>query len=356
MLPTIAREGDAVVMIDQRKLPAEEVYVRCKTAPEVARAIRTMVIRGAPAIGVAAAMGIALGMRRSKATGTQKFAAEFHKTCELLAATRPTAVNLFWAIDRMRRAFAAAALAGESVDQIKDQLDAESAAIHDEDVASCRALGAFGASVVPADARILTHCNAGALATAGYGTALGVIRGAVEIGKHVMVFADETRPFLQGARLTAWELVRDGIQTTVITDNMSAALMQKGKVDLVVVGADRIAANGDTANKIGTYGVAVLAREHNIPFYVAAPLSTVDLNTADGDGIPIEERSAREVTHVGGSQLSPEGALVWNPAFDVTPHRFIAGIITERGIFRPPYIESLKRAFEVEPALHHQAR
>jgi len=356
MLPTIAREGDAVVMIDQRKLPAEEVYVRCKTAPEVARAIRTMVIRGAPAIGVAAAMGIALGMRRSKATGTQKFAAEFHKTCELLAATRPTAVNLFWAIDRMRRAFAAAALAGESVDQIKDQLDAESAAIHDEDVASCRALGAFGASVVPADARILTHCNAGALATAGYGTALGVIRGAVEIGKHVMVFADETRPFLQGARLTAWELVRDGIQTTVITDNMSAALMQKGKVDLVVVGADRIAANGDTANKIGTYGVAVLAREHNIPFYVAAPLSTIDLNTADGDGIPIEERSAREVTHVGGSQLSPEGALVWNPAFDVTPHRFIAGIITERGIFRPPYIESLKRAFEVEPALHHQAR
>jgi methylthioribose-1-phosphate isomerase len=356
MLPTIAREGDAVVMIDQRKLPAEEVYVRCKTAPEVARAIRTMVIRGAPAIGVAAAMGIALGMRRSKATGTQKFAAEFHKTCELMAATRPTAVNLFWAIDRMRRAFAAAALAGESVDQIKDRLDAESAAIHDEDVASCRALGAFGASVVPADARILTHCNAGALATAGYGTALGVIRGAVEIGKHVVVFADETRPFLQGARLTAWELVRDGIQTTVITDNMSAALMQKGKVDLVVVGADRIAANGDTANKIGTYGVAVLAREHNIPFYVAAPLSTVDLNTADGDGIPIEERSAREVTHVGGSQLSPEGALVWNPAFDVTPHRFIAGIITERGIFRPPYIESLKRAFEVEPALHHEAR
>ncbi len=356
MLPTIAREGDAVVMIDQRKLPAEEVYVRCKTAPEVARAIRTMVIRGAPAIGVAAAMGIALGMRRSKATGTQKFAAEFHKACELLAATRPTAVNLFWAIDRMRRAFAAAALAGESVDQIKDRLDAESAVIHDEDVASCRALGAFGASVVPADARILTHCNAGALATAGYGTALGVIRGAVEIGKHVVVFADETRPFLQGARLTAWELVRDGIQTTVITDNMSAALMQKGKVDLVVVGADRIAANGDTANKIGTYGVAVLAREHNIPFYVAAPLSTVDLNTADGDGIPIEERSAREVTHVGGSQLSPEGALVWNPAFDVTPHRFIAGIITERGIFRPPYVESLKRAFEVEPALHHEAR
>ena len=348
MLPTIAREADAVVMIDQRKLPAEEVYVHCKTAPEVARAIKNMVIRGAPAIGVAAAMGIALGMRKSKATGTQKFAAEFHKICELMAGTRPTAVNLFWAIERMRRTFAAAALAGESVDQIKDRLDAESAAIHDEDVASCRALGAFGADVVPAEARILTHCNAGALATAGYGTALGVVRGAVDAGKHVVVFADETRPFLQGARLTAWELVRDGIQTTVITDNMAAALMLQGKVDLVVVGADRIAANGDTANKIGTYGVAVLAREHNIPFYVAAPLSTIDLNTADGAGIPIEERSAREVTHVGGSQMSPVGALIWNPAFDVTPHRFITGIITERGIFRPPYSESLKRAFETE--------
>jgi methylthioribose-1-phosphate isomerase len=348
MLPTIAREADAVVMIDQRKLPAEEVYVRCKTAPEVARAIKTMVIRGAPAIGVAAAMGIALGMRRSKATGTQRFAAEFHKICELMASTRPTAVNLFWAIERMRRAFAAGAQAGESVEQIKDRLDRESTAIHDEDVASCRAMGAFGAEVVPADARILTHCNAGALATAGYGTALGVIRGAVEKGKHVVVFADETRPFFQGARLTAWELVRDGIQTTVIADNMSAALMQQGKVDLVVVGADRIAANGDTANKIGTYGVAVLAREHNIPFYVAAPLSTIDLNTPDGDGIPIEERNAREVTHVGGSQLTPEGALIWNPAFDVTPHRFITGIITERGIFRPPYAESLRRAFEVE--------
>jgi methylthioribose-1-phosphate isomerase len=348
MLPSIAREGDAVVMIDQRKLPAEEVYVRCKTAPEVARAIRTMVIRGAPAIGVAAAMGIAVGMRQSKATGTQKFAAEFHKVCELMAATRPTAVNLFWAIDRMRRTFAVAAQAGHSVDQIKDRLDREAAAIHDEDVASCRALGAFGAEVVPEDARILTHCNAGALATAGYGTALGVIRGAVEKGKRVAVIADETRPFLQGARLTAWELVRDGIQTTVITDGMTAALMNQGKVDLVVVGADRIAANGDTANKIGTYGVAVLAREHKIPFYVAAPLSTIDLNTPDGEHIPIEERNRKEVTHVAGSQLAPEGALVWNPAFDVTPHRFIAGIITERGILRPPYIESLKRAFETE--------
>jgi methylthioribose-1-phosphate isomerase len=348
MLPTIVREPDAVVMIDQRKLPAQELYVRCKTASEVARAIKTMVIRGAPAIGVAAAMGIALGMRTSKATGTQKFAADFHKVCELMASTRPTAVNLFWAIERMKRSFAGAAQAGESVDQIKDRLDREAEAIHDEDVASCRAMGAFGADIVPADARVLTHCNAGALATAGYGTALGVIRGAVEKGKRVVVFADETRPFLQGARLTAWELLRDGIDTTIITDSMSGALMRQGKVDLVVVGADRIAANGDTANKIGTYGVAVLACEHDIPFYVAAPLSTIDMNMPDGDHIPIEERSAREVTHIGASQLAPAGAHVWNPAFDVTPHKFIAGIITERGIFRAPYTESLRLAFEQE--------
>ncbi len=344
MLPTIAREDDVVVMIDQRKLPAQEVYVRCKSAPEVARAIRTMVIRGAPAIGVAAAMGIAIGMRKSSATGTQKFAAEFYKVCELMAATRPTAVNLFWAIERMKRTFAAGAESGESVDQIKDRLDREAAAIHDEDVASCRAMGAFGAEVVPGDARILTHCNAGALATAGYGTALGVIRGAVAAGKQVAVFADETRPFFQGARLTAWELLRDGIDTTVITDNMAGALMSQGRVNFVVVGADRIAANGDTANKIGTYGVALLAREHNIPFYVAAPVSTIDLKTPDGAGIPIEERNAREVTHVGSARVAPDGARIWNPAFDVTPARLIAGIITERGIMRPPYTESLKAA------------
>src|SRR2546428_9319159 len=345
MLPTIAREDDAVVMIDQRKLPTQEIYVRCKTAAEVARAIKTMVIRGAPAIGVAAAYGLALGMRKSNATGTQKLAAEFYRTCELRAGTRPRAVNLFWAMDRMKEAFAVAARAGESVDQIKDRLDREAQAIHDEDVASCRAMGAFGAEVVPDEARILTHCNAGALATAGYGTALGVIRGAVEQGKHVTVLADETRPFLQGARLTAWELVRDGIQTTVITDNMAGAIMRMGQIDLVVVGADRIAANGDTANKIGTYTVAVLAREHNIPFYVAAPLSTIDLNTPDGQHIPIEERNAREVTHFGGNQLTPEGALIWNPAFDITPHRFIAGIITYRGTCRAPYTESLARVF-----------
>jgi methylthioribose-1-phosphate isomerase len=351
MLPTIAREADAIVMIDQRKLPREEVYVRCKTAAEVARAIKTMVIRGAPAIGVAAAMGIALGVRNSKVTGTQKLAAELHKMCELMAGTRPTAVNLFHAIDRMKRTFATAARAGESVDQIKDRLDLEAQAIHDEDVASCRALGTIGAEIVPADAHILTHCNAGALATAGYGTALGVVRGAVDQGKRVAVFAGETRPFLQGARLTAWELVRDGIQTTVITDNMAGALMRQGKVNLVVVGADRIAANGDTANKVGTYAVAVLAREHQIPFYVAAPLTTIDLSTARGDSIPIEERNAREVTHVGGAQLAPDGALVWNPAFDVTPHHLIAGIITERGIVRPPYVETLKRVVESESVI-----
>src|SRR5438093_5844669 len=316
MLPTIAREADAVVMIDQRKLPAEEVYVRCRTAAEGARAIKSMVIRGAPAIGVAAAMGIALGIRNSKVTGTQKLAAEFHKTCELMAATRPTAVNLFWAIERMKRTFAAAAQAGESVAQIKDRLDNEAQAIHDDDVASCRALGGYGAEIVPAEARVLTHCNAGALATAGYGTALGVIRGAVERGKRVAVFADETRPFLQGARLTAWELLRDGIETTVITDNMAGALMHQGKVNLVVVGADRIAANGDTANKIGTYAVAVLAREHGIPFYVAAPWSTVDLATPDGEGIPIEQRPATEVTHFAGKRVTPEGIRVENPAFD----------------------------------------
>jgi methylthioribose-1-phosphate isomerase len=328
-------------MIDQRKLPGVEVYVRCKTAPEVARAIKTMVIRGAPAIGVAAAFGIALGMRKSAATGTQKFAADFYKTCELMAATRPTAVNLFWAIERMKRSFGAAAAAGESVEQIQDRLDREAEAIHDEDVASCRAMGAFGAEVVPSTAVILTHCNAGALATAGYGTALGVIRGAVAQGKQVTVLADETRPFLQGARLTAWELLRDGIETTVITDNMAGAIMRTGRVDLVVVGADRIAANGDTANKVGTYTVALVAREHKVPFYVAAPVSTIDLDTSEGRQIPIEERNWKEVTHVKNVRLTPEGAKIFNPAFDVTPHALITGIITERGIARAPYTESL---------------
>ena len=341
MLPTIEWKDDQVVMIDQRKLPASEIYVTCRTANDVAKAIKTMVIRGAPAIGVAAAMGIALGMRRSSASGTKQFTTEFQKTCDLMAGTRPTAVNLFWAIERMKKVFAEAAQGGCSVDEIKKRLEAEARRIHDEDVASCRTMGAHGATLVPQDARILTHCNAGALATAGYGTALGVIRAAAEQGKKVAVLADETRPFFQGARLTAWELVRDGIETTVITDSMAGSMMRLGNVDLVVVGADRIAANGDVANKIGTYGVAVLAKEHGIPFYVAAPLSTIDLNTPDGSTIPIEERNEKEVTHVGSARLTPEGAHVRNPAFDVTPHRYVTAIITERGIARPPFTESL---------------
>jgi methylthioribose-1-phosphate isomerase len=343
MLPTIEWNDAGVVMIDQRKLPGAEVYVTCKTPQAVAKAIKTMVIRGAPAIGVAAAMGLALGVRSSKATGTQKLATEFYKLCELMAATRPTAVNLFWAIDRLKRVFAAAAAAGQSVDQIKILMETEARNIHDEDLANCRAMGVFGATMVPDTARVLTHCNAGALATAGYGTALGVIRGAVEAGKKVVVMADETRPFMQGARLTAWELTRDGIDTTVITDNMSGAMMQGGQVDLVVVGADRIAANGDVANKIGTYTVAVLAREHGIPFYVAAPISTIDLSTPDGSTIPIEERNGREVTHVGPTRMTPEAAHVRNPAFDVTPNKYVTAIITERGIARPPYTESLMK-------------
>jgi methylthioribose-1-phosphate isomerase len=332
-------------MIDQRKLPGQEIYVRCKTPQEVARAIKTMVIRGAPAIGVAAAMGLALGMRRSKAQGTKQFAVEFNKLCLLMAATRPTAVNLFWAIDRMKRSFGGGVREGQSVDELKDRFEREARAIHDEDVESCKAMGRFGADVVPEKARILTHCNAGALATAGYGTALGVIRAAAAQGKVVQVFADETRPFLQGARLTAWELLRDHVPTTVITESMAGPLMRKGDVDFVVVGADRIAANGDVANKIGTYTVAMMAHAHNVPFYVAAPLSTIDLATPDGDHIPIEQRSAREITHLGSTRLAPEGAGIWNPAFDVTPARLIAGIITDKGIARAPFERSLPALF-----------
>jgi methylthioribose-1-phosphate isomerase len=345
MLPTIEWQDDAVVMVDQRKLPGKEIYLRCKTANEVAKAIKTMVIRGAPAIGVSAAMGLALGVKKSTATGTKQLLTEFLRSCDVMAATRPTAVNLFWAIERMKQRFAALAQAGASVADIKTALVAEANLIHDEDVASCKALGGFGATLVPQDATILTHCNAGALATAGYGTALGVIRGAVDAGKTVRVLADETRPFLQGARLTAWELVKDHIDTTVITDNMAGALMRQGLIDLVVVGADRIAANGDTANKIGTYSVAVLAKENGVPFYVAAPLSTIDLETANGEGIPIEERPAREVTHVGTSQVTPAGAKIRNPAFDVTPARYITAIVTEKGIARPDYATSLRGLF-----------
>ena len=346
MLPTVEWKDDHVVMVDQRKLPAQEVYVELRTAREVARAIEKMVIRGAPAIGVAAAMGLALGVRKSRTKGSTALAAEFYRLCDTMAGTRPTAVNLFWAIDRMKRVFSSAARAGRSPEEIGEILVAEAERIHDEDVACCRALGAHGATVLPAEGRVLTHCNAGALATGGYGTALGVIRAAVEGGKRIAVFADETRPFLQGSRLTAWELLRDGIKTTILTDGMAGPLLRSGAVDVVVVGADRIAANGDVANKIGTYTVAVLAREHGVPFYVAAPTSTIDLATPDGAAIPIEERSSREVTHVGASRIAPEGAAVWNPAFDVTPGRLVAGIITERGICRPPYVESLRAMCE----------
>jgi methylthioribose-1-phosphate isomerase len=346
MLPTIEWQGDAVVMVDQRKLPAKELYVSCRTPQEVAKAIKSMVIRGAPAIGVAAAMGLALAVRRSTAKGTKQLATEFYKSCDMLAETRPTAVNLFWAIERMKRVFAQVLNGGASVDELRERLEVEAIRIHNEDVESCRRLGAHGAALVPTKARVLTHCNAGALATAGYGSALGVIRAAVEQGKGVTVYADETRPFLQGARLTAWELLRDGIETTVITDNMAGALMREGLIDMIVVGADRIAANGDTANKIGTYTVAILAKEHGLPFYVAAPLSTVDLSMPDGSHIPIEERSMKEVTHVGGAQMTPNGALIRNPAFDVTPHKYITAIITERGIYKPPFTTSLASAFD----------
>src|SRR6187402_404702 len=301
MLPTIDLQDDVIVMVDQRKLPAQEVYVRCRTAPEVAKAIRTMVIRGAPAIGVAAAYGIAVGMKRSTAKGTNQFAVEFQKSCDLMAGTRPTAVNLFWAIDRLKAAFAAGAQAGESPEELAARLLREAQAIHDEDVANCRAMGIHGAAMVPDGGRVLTHCNAGALATAGYGSALGVIRAAVEQGKKVAVFADETRPFLQGARLTAWELVRDGINTTVITESMAGPLMRDGEIDIAIVGADRIAANGDTANKIGTYTVAVLAHEHAIPFYVAAPISTIDLNTS----VPIDSRRKVRVFVIRPSMSRP---------------------------------------------------
>lgn len=344
MLPTIAWDGDEIVMVDQRKLPGREVYVRCKTGQDVAKAITTMVIRGAPAIGVAAAMGLALGAQRSTATGTRQFVTEFQRLADVLAATRPTAVNLFWAIERMKRAFAAGAHAGESVDELRARLRVEADRIHDEDVASCQAIGRHGAALLPDEARVLTHCNAGALATAGYGTALGVIRGARDAGKAVVVLADETRPFLQGARLTAWELVKDGIDTTVITDNMAAAMMAAGRVNAVVVGADRIAANGDTANKIGTYGLAVLAHAHGLPFYVAAPWSTIDLATPTGAGIPIEERSAKEVTHLAGTQVTPDGVGIRNPAFDVTPGRYVTAIVTERGVLRPPFLDTLAAA------------
>jgi methylthioribose-1-phosphate isomerase len=346
MIPTLTWTGEGVRFIDQTKLPLEESYVVATTYEQVADVIATMVVRGAPAIGVSAAYGVALGAMRSKAKTADEFAPEFDRICARLASTRPTAVNLFWAIDRMKGIFASRCAAGVTMDEIRRRLLAEAHAMYDEDIAACKAMGAFGGELLPDEGGVLTHCNAGALATCGYGTALGVIRSAVEKGKNIHVYADETRPFLQGARLTAWELMADGIPTTVICDNTAASLMRAGRIQAVVVGADRIAANGDTANKIGTYNVAILAKEHRIPFYVAAPWSTIDLATATGDAIPIEERPAVEVTHHGGKQLTPNGVDICNPAFDVTPAALVTAIVTERGVLRPPYAASL-RATEV---------
>ncbi len=343
MIPTVVWQDEHVVMIDQRRLPDDEVYLRCADHREVAAAIKDMAIRGAPAIGVAAALGIALGVRISSAEGAA-LRAEFEVICGDLGATRPTAVNLFWAIARMRRCFLTHTPAGGAV--LRQALLDEAQAILDEDVAACRRLGDLGAELLPDNASVLTHCNAGALATAGYGTALGVIRSAARQGKIRRVLADETRPYLQGARLTAWELLHDGIPTTLITDSMAGFMLARGEVDVVVVGADRIAANGDVANKIGTYSVAVLARENGIPFYVAAPVSTIDLDTASGADIPIEERPAEEVTHHGGRRLAPRGVSVRNPAFDVTPARYVTAIVCERGVARPPYAASLRALVE----------
>ena len=342
MILTLEWTSEGVRFIDQTKLPLEESYVLATSYQQVADVIVTMVVRGAPAIGVSAAMGIALGAKQTTAASTDDFAPEFDRICALLAGTRPTAVNLFWAIDRMKGLFTNLRAAGAELPAIQQALLAEALAMYDEDIAACKAMGAYGAELMPDEGTVLTHCNAGALATCGYGTALGVIRGAVERGKRIHVYADETRPFLQGARLTAWELMADGIPTTVLCDNMAASLMRQGRIQAVVVGADRIAANGDVANKIGTNGVAVLAKEHGIPFYVAAPWSTIDRGTLTGDSIPIEERAAVEVTHHGGKQLTPHGVGICNPAFDVTPARYVTAIITERGVLRAPYWESLQ--------------
>src|SRR5690348_7428444 len=347
MFKTIEWTEGGVRMIDQTRLPAEEVYRTCRDYGEVAEAIRSMVIRGAPAIGVAAAMGVALGVKNSTVATVRDLRDEFERVVEAISRTRPTAVNLFWAVKRMRQAFenslAEDACEPEKIARAKARLVEEAQRILAEDIAVNHAIGRHGAALLEDSTTVLTHCNAGALATGGYGTALGVIRAAVEAGKKVQVLAGETRPFLQGARLTAWELVKDGIPTTVISDNMSGAMMRQGKIGAVIVGADRIAANGDVANKIGTYTVAVLAKEHGIPFYVAAPISTVDLETPDGSKIPIEQRSATEVTHFAGKQVTPQGVSVENPAFDVTPAKYVTAIVTERGIARAPYQESLKK-------------
>lgn len=347
MIKTVEWTDEGVRMLDQRLLPTEEKYLTLRSYEEVAEAIKKMVVRGAPAIGVSAAMGLALGARQSVGTSIADLEFDFNYMCDVMGSTRPTAVNLFWAIERMRSRLRRAKAETDDVEEAKRHLVDEARRIFDEDIAANRSLGRFGGELIPDGTTVLTHCNAGALATAGdYGTALGVVRGARDAGKRVAVIADETRPFLQGARLTAWELSKDEIPVTLITDNMAGHVMKQGKVDVVVVGADRIAGNGDTANKIGTYMVAVLARQHDIPFYVAAPISTIDMAITSGEQIPIEERDTREVTHVGPQQLAPEGIKVHNPAFDVTPHELITAIITDKGVARPPYVESLRRLVE----------
>jgi methylthioribose-1-phosphate isomerase len=346
MVETIRWTADGVVMIDQTRLPREVRYVTCKTYEEVAEAIRSMVIRGAPAIGVAAAMGVALGVAQAGSTDLDP---HFEEICETLARTRPTAVNLFWAIGRMKRVYAESRVLPQP--QLSARLVAEAQQIRLEDIAINQAIGRNGAPLVPDGKTVLTHCNAGALATAGYGTALGVIRAAISAGKNIDVFADETRPFLQGSRLTVWELQQDGISATLITDNMAGHFLKSGRIGCVVVGADRIAANGDVANKVGTYSVAVLAKENGIPFFVAAPISTLDLTLSSGDEIPIEQRAAAEVTHVFGVPVAPEGTVVQNPAFDVTPFRYVTAIITERGVARAPYETSLRGLVSTSAAL-----
>ena len=340
MIKTLEWTSQGVRFIDQTRLPTEETFVTCATYQEVATAIRDMIVRGAPAIGVAAAMGIALGVKQSAAQDIASLRTEFGQICRTMGETRPTAVNLFWAIRRMQQKFDA--VAAQGVHHVKITLVEEAQKMLLEDIAGNEAMGRHGAALLPSSGGVLTHCNAGALATCGYGTALGVIRAAIASGKDLHVFADETRPFLQGSRLTAWELMKDGIRTTLIADNMAGAMMRQGKIQAVIVGADRIAANGDVANKIGTYTVAVLAKEHAIPFYVAAPWSTVDMNMPGGEGIPIEQRSPREVTHHAGKQVAPDGVLVENPAFDVTPNKYITAIVTERGIAKAPFGESMK--------------
>ncbi len=334
---TIQWKNDRVVMLDQRLLPHKEVHRVCRDYEEVAQAIRDMVIRGAPAIGVAAAMGVALGAAKAE---VKTFDRDFERIFLTLAKTRPTAVNLFWALERMRKIYTVNRSRG--VDVVKRLLKDEAQAIYKEDIAANKQLGKFGAQMLRNARHLMTHCNAGALATAGYGTALGVIRALKEAGREFDVFVNETRPFLQGARLTAWELKKEKIPATLITDNMAGYLMQKGMVDAVVVGCDRVAANGDVANKIGTYTIAVLAKRHGIPFYVAGPTSSIDLNCPTGKEIPIEQRDAKEVSHIFGKALAPKGTKVFNPAFDVTSQDLISAIITEKGVIHPPYQQNIR--------------